>query len=196
MATTLATLDLRSRAAWRRWLAAHHAASAGVWLVFHKRHTGVTCLEYDDAVEEALCYGWIDSILKRLDDARYVRKFTPRRPGSVWSALNRRRYADLARRGRLAKPGRERAPTRPDADGPPTGRTKDRPPPPVPELPAYIRRELTARPRAWEAFRRLAPSRRRLYVGWVHSAKREETRERRLREVVRVLAAGKKLGLK
>ncbi len=181
------TLDVRSRRAWRRWLAANHGRSNGVWLVFHKRHTGVNCLEYDDAVEEALCYGWIDSVLRRLDEARYVRKFTPRRPGSVWSALNRRRYADLARRGRLAQPGRER---------PPTGRTYDRPPPPVPELPAYIRRALTARPRAWEAFRRLAPSYRRLYVRWVHSARREETRARRLREVVRVLLAGEALGLK
>lgn len=187
-APKLTTLDLRSRGTWRRWLAAHHGTSPGVWLVFHKRHTGVACLEYDDAVEEALCYGWIDSILKRLDDERYARKFTPRRAGSVWSALNRRRYADLARRGRLAKPGRERAPT---------GRTDDRPaPPPVPELPAYIRRALTSRPRAWDAFQLLAPSRRRLYVGWIHSAKREETRERRLREVVRVLLAGRALGMK
>ena len=187
-AQTLATLDVRSRREWRRWLAAHHGTSPGVWLVFHKRHTGVTCLEYDDAVEEALCYGWIDSVLRRRDEARYVRKFTPRRPGSVWSALNRRRYTDLARRGRLAKPGRDRAPT---------GRPARRPPPPpVPGLPVYVRRALTTRPWAWGAFRRLAPSRRRLYVGWVHSAKREETRERRLREVVRVLAAGKKLGLK
>lgn len=179
----LAMLDMRSRAAWRRWLAANHGRSTGVWLVFHKRHTGVTCLEYDDAVEEALCYGWIDSVLKRLDEARYVRKFTPRRPGSVWSAVNRRRYADLARRGLLARPGRER---------PPTGRVA----PPVPAMPAYIRRALTARPRAWEAFRGLAPSRRRLYVGWVHSARREETRARRLREIVRVLLAGKPLGMK
>jgi uncharacterized protein YdeI (YjbR/CyaY-like superfamily) len=183
----MAMLDVRSRGAWRRWLATNHGRSAGVWLVFHKRHTGVTCLEYDAAVEEALCYGWIDSVLRRLDDERYVRKFTPRRPGSVWSALNRRRYADLARRGRLAKPGRER---------PPTGRVDDRPRPSVPELPAYVRRALTARPRAWQAFRQLAPSRRRLYVRWVHSARREETRARRLREVVRVLLAGEALGMK
>ena len=78
----MVTLDVRHRRAWRRWLAAHHDKMAGVWLVFHKRHTGVECLEYDDAVEEALCHGWIDSILRRLDDERYVRKFTPRRPGS------------------------------------------------------------------------------------------------------------------
>ena len=186
-AQMLAMLDVRSRREWRRWLAAHHDTTPGVWLVFHKRHTGVECLEYDDAVEEALCYGWIDSTLRRLDDERYARKCTPRRPGSVWSAINRRRYADLAKRGRLAKPGRER---------PPTGRPNDRSAPPVPELPGYIRRALTARPRAWDAFRRLAPSRRRLYVGWVHSARREETRARRLREVVRVLLAGKAMGMK
>ncbi len=186
-ASKLPTLDMRSRRAWRRWLAAHHASVPGIWLVFHKRHTGVKCLEYDDAVEEALCYGWIDSVLKRLDEARYARKFTPRRVGSVWSAVNRRRYADLARRGLLARPGRER---------PPTGRADDRPAPPVSTLPAYVRRALTAWPRAWQAFQSLAPSQRRRYVGWVHSAKREETRERRLREVVKVLLAGEALGMK
>ncbi len=86
---------MRSRREWRRWLATHHDTVTAVWLVFHRQHTGVTCLGYDDAVEEALCYGWVDSIIKRLDDQCYLRKFTPRRAGSVWSAVNRR-YADLA----------------------------------------------------------------------------------------------------
>jgi uncharacterized protein YdeI (YjbR/CyaY-like superfamily) len=187
-AATIATLDLRSRREWRRWLATHHDTVAAVWLVFHKQHTGVACLGYDDAVEEALCYGWVDSIIKRLDDERYVRKFTPRRAGSVWSTVNRRRHADLARRGLLAEPGRKRAPTgarRPPAD---TLRAVG--------LPAYVRRGLRAEPRAWRAFQELAPSYRRRYVGWIHSARLEETRLRRLREVVRVLAAGRKLGMK
>lgn len=187
-AAALVTLDVRTRRQWRRWLAAHHATVSGVWLVFHRQHTGVACLGYDDAVEEALCHGWVDSIIKRLDDERYVRKFTPRRAGSVWSAVNRRRYADLARRGLLAEPGRQRAPTgarRPPAD---TLRSVG--------LPAYVRRGLMAEPGAWRVFQELAPSYRRRYVGWIHSARLEETRLRRLREVVRVLAAGKKLGMK
>jgi len=181
------TLDLRTRRAWRQWLKAHHASVTDIWLVFHKRHTGVACLSYDDAVEEALCYGWIDSIVKRLDDSRYARKFTPRRPGSVWSPANRRRYKELKRRGLLAAPGIERAPT------PARAAAVTRP---STELPAYIERALKKNTRAWKTFQALAPSHRRAYIGWVDAAKRGETKARRLREAVLLLAAGKKLGLK
>lgn len=155
--------------------------------MFHKRHTGVTSINYDDAVEEALCFGWIDSIIRRLDDARYARKFTPRKADSKWSTANRRRYADLESRGLLAAPGLKR---------PPTSRSGDAPRPPVSVIPSYITEALKTNPRAWQYFEQLAPSYRRAYVGWIESAKREETKEKRLREVVNLLAAGKKLGLK
>jgi SAM-dependent methyltransferase len=104
------TLEVRTRLAWRKWLAKHHASEREIWLVFYKRHTGVAGLEYRDALEEALCYGWIDSVLRRLDDERYAHKFTPRKPGSNWSPTNRRLYARLRERGALAAPGIERAP--------------------------------------------------------------------------------------
>lgn len=158
-----------------------------IWLVFHKRHTGRTSLRYDDAVEEALCFGWIDSIIKRLDAARYARKFTPRKATSRWSTANRRRYADLARRGLLAEPGLQRAPTQASGDAPR---------PSVVGMPPYIERAVKGHPRAWRTFQQLAPSYRRAFIGWIDSAKREETKERRLAEALRLLAAGKKLGLK
>lgn len=180
-------LDVRTRREWRRWLERNHATASEVWLVFHKRHTGVTGLRYEDAVEEALCYGWIDSILRRLDASRYARKFTPRRADSKWSTANRRRYADLARRGLLTPAGLRRAPT---------ARSGDAPRPSVAKLPPYIERGLKADARAWRFFQELAPSHRRSYVGWIDSAKREETRARRLREAVRLLAARRKLGMK
>jgi uncharacterized protein YdeI (YjbR/CyaY-like superfamily) len=180
-------LDARTRREWREWLEEHHASASEVWLVFHKRHTGVRSLRYDDAVEEALCYGWIDSILKRLDATRYARKFTPRRANSAWSTANRRRYADLARRGLLAPAGLKRSPT---------PRSGDAPRPSVSKLPPYMERALKANARAWRFFRGLAPSHRRAYIGWIDSAKRDETRARRLREAVRLLAAGRKLGMK
>ena len=186
-AKPLGTLDVRTRREWRKWLREHHGSATGVWLVFHKRHTRVECLAYDHAVEEALCFGWIDSILKRLDTGRYVRKFTPRKADSAWSSANRRRYADLEGRGLLAAPGRERAPT---------GRCGDAPRRAGLRLPAYLERALKGNPRAWEHFRQLGPSYRRVYVAWIDSAKRVETRERRLREALSVLAAGGKLGLK
>jgi uncharacterized protein YdeI (YjbR/CyaY-like superfamily) len=101
----LPTLDVRRRAAWRRWLARHHASSGGVWLVFHKPHSGAEAIPYEDSVREALCFGWIDSLIKRLDDDRYARKFTPRKPTSKWSDLNRRRWAELEAEGRLTAAG-------------------------------------------------------------------------------------------
>src|SRR5687768_2371387 len=105
MATELTTVEIRHREAWRAWLAEHHASSPGVWLAFHKQHTGLPSLDYEDSVREALCFGWIDSLIKRLDDDRYARKFTPRKPESKWSDVNRRRWAELEAAGLLAPPG-------------------------------------------------------------------------------------------
>jgi uncharacterized protein YdeI (YjbR/CyaY-like superfamily) len=186
-AKTMKTLELRTRRQWRRWLERYCGSENEVWLVFHKRGGGVACLGYEEAVEEALCFGWIDSILKSLGEARYARKFTPRKAGSRWSTANRRRYADLASRGLLAGPGLDRAPT---------DRCGDAPRPSTAGIPRYIERVLRTNPVAWQNFRRLAPSYRRAYLGWIDSAKREDAKARRLREAVWLLAAGKKLGLK
>ncbi len=184
---TLDTLDVRNRQDFRKWLKRHHDSLSEIWLVFHKRHTGVTSIKYDDAVEEALCFGWIDSIIRRLDDARDTRKFTPRKTDSKWSTVNRRRYASLESRALLAPPGLKR---------PPTSRSGDAPKLSVSTVPSYITKTLKANPRAWQFFKQLAPSYRRAYVVWIHSAKRAETREKRLREAISLLAAGEKLGLK
>ena len=184
---TLDTLDVRNRQDFRKWLKRHHDSLSEIWLVFHKRHTGVTSIKYDDAVEEALCFGWIDSIIRRLDDARYTRKFTPRKADSKWSTVNRRRYASLESRALLAPSGLKR---------PPTSRSGDAPKLSVSTVPSYITKTLKANPPAWQFFEQLAPSYRRAYVVWIHSAKRAETREKRLREAISLLAAGEKLGLK
>jgi uncharacterized protein YdeI (YjbR/CyaY-like superfamily) len=188
MTHSLETLDVATPEAWRRWLAAHHDRADHIWLVFHKRATGGPSISYNDAVDEALCYGWIDSLIRRLDEARYARKFTPRQPDSKWSSANRKRYADLLAAGRLTSAGLDRPPTSRSGDAPPSS--------PRGELPRYIRVELKRHPVAWAYFERLAPSHRRMYVGWIDSAKREDTKRRRLREAVRLLTAGRKLGLK
>src|SRR6266516_8133914 len=107
MMAQLVTLEVRSREQWRAWLEKNHALSSGVWLVFYKRHTGETSLPYEDAVREALCFGWIDSLIKRLDDDRYALKVTPRRTTSKWSDINRRRWAELKAAGLLTS-GRSR----------------------------------------------------------------------------------------
>jgi uncharacterized protein YdeI (YjbR/CyaY-like superfamily) len=186
-AKLIETLEVRSRQEWRKWLKGHHSSKREIWLIFHKRHTLMWTLSYDNAVAEALCYGWIDSITRRLDDARYARKFTPRNPDSRWSTINRRRYADLKARGLLAAPGLKR---------PPTLRSGDAPRPSASVLPSYIEKALKSEPRARRYFQQLAPSYRRTYIGWIDSARRQETKERRLREALTLLAAHKKLGLK
>jgi uncharacterized protein YdeI (YjbR/CyaY-like superfamily) len=184
------TLLVRTLEEWRDWLTGHHSSESEVWLIFHKRHTGVASIAYKDARDEALCFGWVDSLVKRLDDRRYALKFTPRRTDSRWSAVNRKRYAKLKAEGRLKPPGIER---------PPTDRGYDPRPPRLPmpaKLPAYIQAALRKRPTALRHYDALAPEQRRRYVAWIESAKREETKLRRLKEAIGLLARGKVLGLK
>jgi uncharacterized protein YdeI (YjbR/CyaY-like superfamily) len=154
--------------------------------VFYKAHTGVKSIHYEDTVREALCFGWIDSLVKRLDDDRYALKVTPRQPASKWSDSNRKRWRELKAAGLLTSAG---------LAAPPTNNTYA-PRPVVPSLPPYIRNALKTDSQAWEFFRKLAPTHRRDFVVWIHTAKRPETRDRRIRESIRLLAAGKKLGLK
>ena len=186
MAAELKTLEVPSRRHWRAWLTKHHTSSPGIWLVFYKAHTGRKSIPYEDAVREALCFGWIDSLVKRLDEDRYAIKVTPRKPTSKWSNLNRKRWRELKEAGLLSPSGLAAAPTNNSYAARPV----------IPELPDYIAKALKVNPRAWEFFQQLAPTYRRNFVVWIHVAKRPETRERRIRESISLLAAGKKLGLK
>jgi uncharacterized protein YdeI (YjbR/CyaY-like superfamily) len=186
MAERLINLDVQTRKAWRQWLTRHHASSAGVWLVRHKQHTGVDSMPYEDVVREALCFGWIDSLVKRLDDDRFAIKVTPRKPTSKWSDINRKRWKELEAAGLLAPAGLAAAPT--------ANRYAARPT--IPELPAYVAQAFKTNGKAWQFFQQLAPTYRRHFVVWIHTAKQPETREKRIRESIALLAAGKKLGLK
>ena len=182
----LAFLDVRTRVKWHAWLAKHHTSSRGVWVVVHKAHTGVKSMPYEDFVREALCFGWIDSLVKRLDDDRFAIKVTPRKATSKWSDINRRRWTELKTAGLLTPAGLAAAPTE----------NKYAPKPAIPELPGYIAKAIKSNPEAWSFFQTLPRRERRNFVVWIHIAKRPETRERRIRESVALLAAGKKLGLK
>jgi uncharacterized protein YdeI (YjbR/CyaY-like superfamily) len=186
MTTELMTLEVRNRQQWRTWLRKHHASSPGVWLAFYKGHTGVKSIPYEDSVREGLCFGWIDSLIKRLDDDRYARKFTPRQRTSKWSDINRKRWVELKAAGLLTAAGLAAAPT--DNTYVPAQA--------IPDLPGNIAKALKANPKAWSFFQELAPTYRRHFVGWIHTAKRPETREKRIRESIALLVAGKKLGLK
>lgn len=186
MAVTLAQIDLRTREEWRRWLAAHHASSPGIWLVRHKQHTGVASMSYEELVREALCFGWIDSLIRRLDDDRYAVKVTPRRPTSKWSDANRERWQELRAAGLLAAAGLAAAPTG----------HRYAPKPTIPDLPSYLAQALQAVPEAWAFFETLSASNRRHFVLWIDTAKRPETRARRIREAIELLTARRKLGLR
>ena len=182
----LTTLHFRSRKEWRAWLSKHHASNPGIWFVFYKAHTGQKSILYEEMVREALCFGWIDSLVKRLDDDRFAIKVTPRKPTSKWSDLNRKRWAELNAADLLTASGLAAAPTNNSYGAKPK----------IPELPSYIAKAFKEDDKAWKFFQELAPSHRRNFVVWIHIAKRPETREKRIRESIRLLAAGKKLGLK
>ena len=186
MTAQLKTLRVTSRQQWRAWLSKHHASSPGIWFVFYKAHTGIQSVPLEEMVREALCFGWIDSLVKRLDDERYAVKVTPRKPTSKWSDINRKRWEDLKTAGVLTSAGLAAAPTSNSYASRPV----------IPVLPAYIAKAFKTHPGAWKSFQQLAPSHRRHYVAWIHTAKLPETRERRIRESIALLAAGKKLGLK
>ncbi len=187
------TLRVINREKWWAWLQANGEKEKEIWLVFNKKETGKKCLAYDEAVEEALCFGWIDSIIKRIDEKTYARKFTPRNRGSKWSGLNIARAKKMVTAGRMTPAGsvlidpgllRSKRVPRPAS---PTG---------DPPIPAFISKGLAADEKARAFFESLAPSYRRLYIDWVASAKKEETRRKRLAEMLATLRSGRKLGLK
>jgi uncharacterized protein YdeI (YjbR/CyaY-like superfamily) len=172
------TLHVVNRDEWRAWLAKHHESETEVWLLFYKKHTGQPRISYDDAVEEALCFGWIDSIVKRVNDETFSQKFTPRREGSRWSALNTRRVRKLIREGRMTEAGLAKI------DRATLGKAQAKRDETEGDIPRFVRQALEANPRAWTNFQSLSPARQRAYVRLIMDAKQDETRERRVRETI------------
>lgn len=191
------TLYVVDRLEWRKWLADNHNCRDEIWLIYYKKHTGKPRIPYNDAVEEALCYGWIDSIVKRIDDDCFCQKFTPRTNTRKWSPSNIKRINKLIKQGKMTDTGMAKI----DESVLKTGVGEDVTPPAIPTLeemgmPQWIEDALKAEAAVWEFFNTLAPSYKRKYIFWITQAKREETRQRRLKEAVSLLAKKKKLGLK
>jgi len=181
-----------SRGEWRVWLEKNHDIESEVWLIYYKKHTGKPRIPYDDAVEEALCFGWIDSIVKRVDDERFMQKFTPRKDGSMWSEANKRRVEKMVREGRMTEVGLVKV-----KEAKARGEWfKNRIRKKEFKVPLFMKDALAVNKKALENFNKLAPSYKRNFVGWVSSAKREETRKMRLAEAIGLLEKGEKLGMK
>lgn len=182
----LPLLEPANRRELRAWLAENHASARGVWVAIGKKGTDATELRYDAAVEEALCFGWIDSVAGSLDDARYKQLLTPRKARSMWSASNKKRVAGLIAEGCMAPAGLA-AIEAAKANG--SWNTLDEIDALV--VPDDVREALAAEPGALEGFEGLTESRRKMALFWIASAKRPETRARRLAETVAAAAAGK-----
>ncbi len=181
----------QGREDWRAWLAENHAAAQEIWLIIRKKHTDKAGLTYIEALEEALCFGWIDGILKRIDDEKHTIRFTPRRRNSIWSEQNKRRVAKLIQAGRMTEAGLakikeakangqwEKAAARED----------------VTLVPPELTAALAGNAQAQASFEKLAPSYRKQFIYWISTAKREETREKRIKTTIKLLAANRRLGM-
>jgi uncharacterized protein YdeI (YjbR/CyaY-like superfamily) len=184
------TFTAPDRAAWHDWLTEHGGSESEVWLVYYKAASGRSGISYQESLEEALCFGWVDSIIQKIDEEKYARKFTPRNAGSKWSELNKHLVAKLVREGRMTEAGLA------SVEFPLASAPLSRPKRPVLPLPDWLKAGLIASPKAWENFQKLAPSHQRNYIGWISEAKREETRQRRIQEAIGRLERNETLGLK
>lgn len=179
--------------AFRRWMAENHGREEELWIGFYRKALGKAQLGYPEAVDECLCWGWIDGIRKKVDEERYTNRVTPRREGSWWSEKNRARYAELVAAGRVADPGREaRARFRAPFDETAAGKDPD-PPDGDEGLSRELRDRFREHPEAW-AFHRAQPEGyRRTASRWIADAVRASTRLRRLDKLIRFAAAGERL---
>jgi uncharacterized protein YdeI (YjbR/CyaY-like superfamily) len=174
------TMQFAAREDWRGWLAQHHSTEKELWLIIYKRHVAKTGLSYQEALEEALCFGWIDGTLKRIDDEKHMIRFSPRRSTSIWSKANRGRAEKLIAQGRMtgaglamieqAKKNGEWYRELSDDEGP--------------IIPSDLIEALKRNKKAQKNFENFPPSLQQQFAYWITSAKRPETRTKRIQETV------------
>jgi uncharacterized protein YdeI (YjbR/CyaY-like superfamily) len=176
---------------WRKWLEDNHDKQTEVWLVHYKKKSDQISISLAEAVEEAICFGWIDSKLIRIDDEKFILKYTPRKANSVWSKINKDRAQRLIKAGKMTDAGLvkiKEARKRGLWKSAYTNKKKD-------EIPADLKEALLKNSDAWNNFRKFANSYRNMYIGWVNAARTEQTRGKRIEAVVRRSALNKKPGI-
>jgi uncharacterized protein YdeI (YjbR/CyaY-like superfamily) len=175
------TFYAKNRREWRAWLAKHHKTAREIWLIYYKKESGKPRVPYNDAVEEALCYGWIDSILKPIDKKKYAQRYSPRKKTSRLSDMNRERVRRLIKSGRMTKAGL--AAIEHTGKGPA-------------KLPADILKRLQRDPTTWRNFQRFPASYKRIRIGWIAAARhRREAFDQRLRYFLKMTAQNKRFGM-
>lgn len=168
------TVCAQDRAEWRRWLAKNFARSDEIWLVFYKKVAGKPTVSYDHAVEEALCFGWVDGMVKKLDEECYAYRFTPRKARSAWSKSNLQRVERLIADGKMTPAGLQvyKADDRREVAPMPTA------------LPLPLKEKFRKQRAAWTNYQKFPPGYRRVTSGWVASAKKKETQIKRLDKLI------------
>jgi uncharacterized protein YdeI (YjbR/CyaY-like superfamily) len=182
-------LRFRDRGSWRNWLRRNHDVSDGVWLILRKKGADIEGVTYEEALDEALCFGWIDSRLERIDDRIHRQRFTPRRKGSIWSKANVKRVERLTAEGLMTDAGSEKV-----REAKRNGRWEEAYESRIPShrMPKDLEGALAADPKARKNFSSFAESYRRNYIAWVVGAKTEATRGKRVAKVVELAAKGQK----
>jgi uncharacterized protein YdeI (YjbR/CyaY-like superfamily) len=178
--TETAPLDFRSATEWRKWLKRNHAKSQGEWVYMYKK-AAKSGLRYREALDEALCFGWIDGQIHAVDQEKFRQRWTPRRPGSVWSQVNKDKVKRLVAEGRMTEAGLAAVRQARETGKWQAAYTNRR----ADAVPSDLMKALRADPEAWRNFKGLAQTYRNMYAGWVADAKRAETRQRRIAAVVR-----------
>ena len=188
MTDELKTLTFPSQAKFRAWLDKNHAKEPGVWLKIAKKSSGIRSVTYAEAVEVALCYGWIDGVMHGVDDNYFEQRFTPRRARSRWSQINRDKAEALIAAGKMEPAGLAEV-DRAKADGRWAAAYGSSAPI---EVPADLKRELKKRPAARDNLEKLTKSQRHFLLSHIEEAKKPETRARRIAKYVAMLEAGEK----
>jgi uncharacterized protein YdeI (YjbR/CyaY-like superfamily) len=175
-------------AEWRTWLEANHAAKQEVWLLFYKKHVSMPCVSLEEATEEAMCFGWVDSLQRRIDDEKHALRFTPRKKRSVWSESNKKRVAALIAQGRMTPAGlRVVEEAKRNGEWEKAAERED-----VNRLQPDVRKALAASRVARSNFEKLAPSNKKRFLSWIADARSDATRARRIKQAVSLLEHNRK----
>ena len=177
----------KTPAEFHRWLKAHHAKATELWIGFYKKASGKTGITYQEALDEALCHGWIDGLRKSHDEEAFKIRFSPRKPRSLWSAINIKRVGELEAEGRMKAIGLEAFKRRNDQNGYSIRNHTQK------ELPDDLLAVFKKHKKAWEFHRAQPPGYRKMLAFWISFAKREETRRKRLQMIIDYAEKGQRV---